>query len=556
MVTKKIKMLLALLVIKTIISVSAFNLPDNQTLIESKAGDFIFDIPDVVKDYVRDDGTQVRLNAYKTSRNQALINDGKFTDLRWVSFGKPEIIKINNNQDLFQTQSKLSFSLHFEMLKKRDKEELANEVKRAKGFVVDAAQFLDITANKIQCSIKLYDQETKKAVLLRGNVFDLIQSPYLVDFEYSIDTKERLLFEQEIKNEPIKFNFQCSISAGAKITKTNTFSITVEESNNIRLSEKLFGPASEAYVTRDQLTQLSNEVNSVFNVVETYEMPQDQFSSAFVDNIISLAGQTTFNPVSFDDALKSLSKYSLDFSGDLKPDVITKELSDLFKVEKIDEKTHIIFDQAHYKELEKQSASSSSKTGSFQLFEIGGGSKTSQFAQSQKDKWIDQGTSLDDQLKELNAYSENQIKYEFEGNKIVPKALNVNKLQSSSFKKTLVFNRIKQIIEKAEFDETFSLNTEKATTKIERKYPNYSIIMLGSEDQLKYFDENGKGFDEFNDWYLCDGRNGSPDLRLRFPYGRTWDNRIGQTGGTSHIYLSEAHMPSHNHIGFFLIYFK
>ncbi len=43
------------------------------------------------------------------------------------------------------------------------------------------------------------------------------------------------------------------------------------------------------------------------------------------------------------------------------------------------------------------------------------GSKTSQYAQSQKDKWIDQGTSLNDQLKEVNSYSENQIKYEFEG---------------------------------------------------------------------------------------------------------------------------------------------
>jgi hypothetical protein len=44
-------------------------------------------------------------------------------------------------------QSKLSFSLHFEMLTKRDKEELANEVKRAKGFTVDSSQFSDTKAN-------------------------------------------------------------------------------------------------------------------------------------------------------------------------------------------------------------------------------------------------------------------------------------------------------------------------------------------------------------------------------------------------------------------------
>ena len=66
-------MLFTVLIINTIIFVSAFNMPDNQTLIESKAGDYLFDTPDVVKDYVRDDGTRVRLNAYKTSKNQALI---------------------------------------------------------------------------------------------------------------------------------------------------------------------------------------------------------------------------------------------------------------------------------------------------------------------------------------------------------------------------------------------------------------------------------------------------------------------------------------------------
>jgi hypothetical protein len=476
-------MLFTVLIINTIILVGAFNVPDNQTLIEPKASDFIFETPDVVKDYVRDDGTRVRLNAYKTSKNQALMDNQKFTDLRWVSFGKPEIVKMNNNQGLFQ-MAKLSFSLYFEMLTNRDKEVLADEVKEAKNITVRTAQFSDIDSNIIKCTIKLYDFKEKKIVSLNGKVININQAPYKIDFEYPIGTKERLLFEEEIKEEPLDLEFVCSITAGAQIEKSNTFTITLQESNNLKLSEKLFGPANESFVTRDQLTELSNEVNSYFNVVEKYQMPQDQFSSAFVENLISQAGQTSFKPVSFDEALKSLSKYSINFEGDLKPDVITKELSDVFKIEKIDEKSHIIFDQAHYKELEKQSQSSGSKTGSFELFGIGGGSKTSQFAQSQKDKWIDTGSSLDDQLKELNAYSENQIRYEFEGNKIIPKALNVNKLQSSSFKKTLSFNRIKSVYYEADFNKVFTLNTAKYTTKMERKYPNYSIVMLGSQDSL------------------------------------------------------------------------
>jgi microcystin-dependent protein len=63
-------------------------------------------------------------------------------------------------------------------------------------------------------------------------------------------------------------------------------------------------------------------------------------------------------------------------------------------------------------------------------------------------------------------------------------------------------------------------------------------------------------------WQLCDGTNGSPDLRSRFIVGydnRTtnpgdnyWDsgyNRIGYTGGNKDITMSVAQMPSHRHFG-------
>jgi hypothetical protein len=391
------------------------------------------------------------------------------------------------DKDLFDFQNKLSFSFHFEMLTNRDKEVLADEVKEAKGFAVRPAQFSDIDANTIECSIELYDLKEQKIVILKGKVFNLKQSPYKVEFKYPSGTKERLLFQEEIKEEPINVEFKCTITSGAQIQKSNTFSITVQESNNIRLSDKLFGPANESYVTRDQLTELSNEVNSYFNVVENYQIPQDQFSSAFVENLISLTGQTTFKPVSFDEALQQLSKYSLDFQGDLKPNVITKELSEIFKIDKLGNKSHIIFDEKYYKELEKQSSTSGGGSGSFGLFGLVGGQATAEFTNSKYDYWLDKGSSLDDQLNELNTYSENKIQYQFEGNKIVPKTIQVSKLQSSSFKKTLSFNRIKNYYYEADFNQVFTLNTAKHTTKIERKYPNYSIIMLGSEDQLRFF---------------------------------------------------------------------
>ncbi len=54
-------------------------------------------------------------------------------------------------------------------------------------------------------------------------------------------------------------------------------------------------------------------------------------------------------------------------------------------------------------------------------------------------------------------------------------------------------------------------------------------------------------------WYLCDGRNGTPDLTGRVPIGRDLFNsqseyhKIGMTGGTESFRLTENQIPRHSH---------
>jgi hypothetical protein len=409
----------------------------------------------------------------------------------------------------------------------------------------------------------LFDQKEQKSVILIGKVNDTNQSPYELEFKYPKGSKERSLFEDEIKSNPIDLKFQCKITAGAQVQKSNTFTITLQESNNIKLSEKLFGPANEAYVARDQLTELSSEIYSHFSVVEDYEIQQDQFSSAFVENLITLTGEATFKPFNFEDVVNSLSKYSLDISGDLKPDMIKNEISKLLKVTKTGNKSHILFDDKYYDELEKQSKSSCSGGGSFNFFKIFGAKGSGSYANDHREHWLKNETHLNDQLKELNSYSKDLIEYMFDGEKITLKTINVCKLKSSLFNKNLSFSRIKKFYYEADFKKEFTLNTLKAITptnvpyskKFERKYPNYSIVMLGSEKQLDFFDKTGKGFDEMTGWYLCDGRNGTPDLRGRFTTGRhpDWsDYKIGAQGGSNQVQLSVNQMPYHTHLGVYI----
>jgi microcystin-dependent protein len=81
--------------------------------------------------------------------------------------------------------------------------------------------------------------------------------------------------------------------------------------------------------------------------------------------------------------------------------------------------------------------------------------------------------------------------------------------------------------------------------------PSGAVIMwAGSKDAIP------KG------WVLCDGNNGSPDLRSRFivgydnrttdPGGNYWDagyQRVGYKGGEIQKTLSVNEMPSHSHTG-------
>lgn len=48
------------------------------------------------------------------------------------------------------------------------------------------------------------------------------------------------------------------------------------------------------------------------------------------------------------------------------------------------------------------------------------------------------------------------------------------------------------------------------------------------------------------EWHLCDGTNGTPDLRNRFIYGGDGTNN-GETGGEASVTLTQQTIPAHSH---------
>ena len=48
-------------------------------------------------------------------------------------------------------------------------------------------------------------------------------------------------------------------------------------------------------------------------------------------------------------------------------------------------------------------------------------------------------------------------------------------------------------------------------------------------------------------WALCDGQNGTPDLRARFVVGAGGSYGVGAKGGSEEVTLTTDHLPSHSH---------
>jgi len=195
-------------------------------------------------------------------------------------------------------------------------------------------------------------------------------------------------------------------------------------------------------VTRNQLAKLANHVQSSMRVLEDYQIPEEKFNDEFIDRIIKKSGEEMRN-VDFREALGSLSNFATDFKGDLKADRIYNEISKVFTIEKSGDMKHIVVrkNEDLSGSEEDNFRTGISTSGSFMGATFG---SSVEFAKSNKEAWSKSRASVDDQLRELNSHKENQIEFELQGDKIVPKSLKVCKLYAADFRKDLTFERIKK----------------------------------------------------------------------------------------------------------------
>ena len=380
----------------------------------SSSSDISFEGPDLVASLPLTEGIQGTyyvLQAYKSIRNDGIYKKIRNNDtslksaLRWYSIGHPTPLfhnsELDSNKTTLVQMGHHAFYIYFNMLT-ADQVDLLREAAEKKFRVdIDKIQITPLTLASFRCSFSLYDKQERQ-YMFKGNVKNFNTFPLQMVFPLSSGSKEYMVFKEQLpsldhKNWPL---MTCSMATKAKRVLTNTLTITSRQVDQIGMKEKLFGDSTggqkeEVYVTRDQMAEFSRDMYASLNIIEEYDMPESQFSDAFVSGLIQQTASTTFKDVPIDQALASLSKYTVDVTTDLRPDEIKSELSNVLKVEQFGDKKRIVSKT----KVAKERAKSTGEKGATSKGQTQGSSEsTDQSASTSSDSSKSAQTSKSDSM--------------------------------------------------------------------------------------------------------------------------------------------------------------
>jgi hypothetical protein len=179
---------------------------------------------------------------------------------------------------------------------------------------IHSTQIAHLILDNFECNF--YVGEANNFII--GKVKEFRKFPLRMNFDAPEGSAEREVLDYHLKegNSNTDLEFSCKLSSVSNKVKINTLSISSSEFQEMGIKEKLLGPASSTFVSREQVIQLAGNLYSTLNVFEEYEMPESQFQENFVEDFIRLASEQHFHQVPALQALKELSSFGIDFGQD------------------------------------------------------------------------------------------------------------------------------------------------------------------------------------------------------------------------------------------------
>lgn len=446
---------------------------------DSNINDIVFKLPDIIAEYGPIDD-RIILKAYKSSNNDMIINSShasNFGKLNWISIGQPKLVtslnKKKHSHELFNFLPE-GFYIYIQMLTNEHRSILQEKINQTYKILVQNNQIVSLIPSRFECKLVFYQDDSKFLLIGKANQFNKL--PIGIFFYAPRNSKERKALEKRISEDgsDLNLDFDCEVNKQGQAYRTNTLAINGEQLSQLGIVEDLFGPASEVFVTRNQLQDLASDVYSNLNIMEEYQIAESQFSENFIEDFIKQTASSVLKPVDFEDALSQLSPYKI--NEDLKPSLIKSELSKMFKINQTDSKSRIVLNN----EFDFNSKILNEKfKGSLNWF----GGKAD-YEKQVKDLSIS-GKSVDGQLKELNLLDKSDIEWKRDGEIIVPKTIKVHRFNQANFSKKLVFKRIKREFYDALYKENFILSTQDVLEKKPMKSHPYHLCLKLTNNDVK-----------------------------------------------------------------------
>lgn len=212
--------------------------------------------------------------------------------------------------------------------------------------------------------------------------------------------------------------------------------ITPTQFKTLDIIKKVHGNAASVLMTRQQLLNLADFVYRSLRILDFFRVPEFEFAEEFIQLITK---NEKFTLVPFDQAIKSMSRYSLDPK--LKLENINKEIAKIFKVGKVGEMSVIQLNGKLNKSLA-----------------LVVGWKSQKAIREYQEDWIETKRELEAQLYDVNYWASSEVEWKFVDGVIAPKSIGLVKINKSVFQNSFKFLNINKTLIKADYTKVLKLN--------------------------------------------------------------------------------------------------
>ena len=181
-----------------------------------------FESPDITAKYFSNN-KWLYIDAYKSKRNDELLEQEIYSNLRWYSLGDPSLVPISSlNEKIFLFGPK-TFDAHLEMLTDEHKELFVQEVKKIHDVEVEPKQIEHLILSEFICEFDFYDENGEKS-LVRGEVSSFKTYPLRLQFNYPDTLKNKTEFNEFVSKNEQNLKLKCEF---AKIIKSFSGTLTI-----------------------------------------------------------------------------------------------------------------------------------------------------------------------------------------------------------------------------------------------------------------------------------------------------------------------------------------